>query len=65
MSLHFASERFLSLIPLLDPNNDSEFIESELDSEFIDSELDGEFLDMPMASKRRILAGKKILHYTE
>lgn len=57
MSLHFASERFLSLIPLLDPNNDSEFIESELDSEFIDSELDGEFLDMPMASKRRILAG--------
>ncbi|XP_074563184.1 tRNA nucleotidyltransferase cca2 [Curcuma longa] len=47
MSLHFASERFLSLIPLLDPNNDSEFIESELD---------GEFLDMPMASKR-ILAG--------
>ncbi|KAG6508943.1 hypothetical protein ZIOFF_034325 [Zingiber officinale] len=48
MSLHFASERFLSLIPLLNPNNDSEFIESELD---------GDFLDVPMASKRRILAG--------
>ncbi|CAL9185315.1 unnamed protein product [Musa hybrid cultivar] len=48
MNLHVASERFVYLIPLLESNEDSEFV---------DAELADEFLDIPLTSKRRVLAG--------
>ncbi|WOL11157.1 hypothetical protein Cni_G19918 [Canna indica] len=48
MNLHVASQRFVSLIPLLESNKDLEFVEAELDEEF---------LDIPTSSKGRVLAG--------
>lgn len=48
VSLHATSQRFISLIPFLESDNDPEILERELEDEC---------LDIPLTSRRRVLAG--------